>query len=1839
MLRYHSALRRRASPVFAALVLILPAAAAAQSTLDNDPDALPQYANSVLHVPAPDSINLYNGQLTIPIPIGPSYPLGPKLKLQLLLTYSSRGPDYSRGGPPPGEPVTLMAGDPALGIGWNFTLGAIKMTASSFPLTQALTYFAPDGSQHVLNPLGNGYFKTLDTTQYYVHSLGTAGYEMWDGDGNRYVLGRKVGMDANPVFNNDDPFNAFVHEFGRGRDGWYLTSLRDPFGNGFDVTYRTGDGPCWVSPYCAPPDPPVTTGGIRCPPGVSSWVPAAISLTSGATITVDVDTAKGGTIKSFTFPVAVGQSQTTATWNLIHDSAQSSQWTGCGKTITSTVYKLTDIQLPASAGSYHFDYSTCTWLLLSRMTLPTTGTIDYTWGGYSFYHGRPSHCGVTPGAPAPGHAVLVSQTCGGARASSSGVSCSDPEAAFLDVGTIGLVSRTETDPVSGTSGTTTYTQYAFPYGEQGTYSPGFYNSQSLTVVVFPPDNDGKVRSKSVLFHSGPNGTLASPGDRIGMSLREAHYDFMVPRYDTVNQPACSSNDYLFCPNHAFKVQQRAYEYDDMAGQKGNARLQAETTYYGATASSGACTTCLYHTVAFTNPTGTWEGNGRHYGAETHSGNLGNDYRQVVTTWTPVATPWFPNLLSKRVTTDSTGSLNEYFDYDTGAQADGFLRGTMIWDAGRSRIFGDCRYRTTSQGLLDTHGNVASRYTGTWDNWTWEPSSNQCFISLPGPLSWGGWPGNGNVFATDYTYSNGQKLTARPVNGSSPGAWLKYDVTRDSQTGWITAMRDSAGQQTTYLYDALGRPTSITPPGEVATVVTYDSTTQTTAQRNGGADSSTWTRFQYDGSGRTIRELRLMPSGSYAKRFTRFDARGNAYFQSEWVPESTAETLTSSVAATCVFKEGNLATNVPASAPGLYRACFDPFGRAQVLTGASYSSQVTVSRTDARPAMTTSYYSDTNETATTACVNGALVSTTPHCSGGSDATTTTLKDAYGRATSVTEPTGDVTTYGYDVLGKLSSVAQGIQSRTFDYDRFGFLRREVTPEKGTVTYDSIGSVGNVLQETQPGNMVVSRTFDYAGRLTSVSTNEGRTYVANTYDQSGHGSADGKLTTAVATNWALATASTVTDSFTYSGLGGRLSSKTESLSGSASLSTTQTFGYNSLGLLSSHGHPRAAGDAPFTVSFTFGAGLPVSELVNGSTVVSGITYQPSGALASYTTNNGAGHAVVTTIAQDGNLPRPSRISTSGATTNFDSGTYLYDGAGNVRAAGADTFVHDLRSRLTGANIFKYDGTSHPETFQYDRYGNMTFRTIDGSGVTFPSINPATNRFDTMTYDPRGNLTLYGASSYAYDGLSRQTSFQVTGTMDERYLYDAAGERMARVVPGTTTVSGGYFYNLPPCRLFDSRANGPALPANGTRTVLAWNLCGIPSTATTLAANVTSVDIPTSGFLRAYPAGLASPPLAWVNAFRLGQATATQAFISINGPTPGSFNLFGDFPSGSVNAIVDVDGYFVQTTTTTPDSYTLTYRDVQNHPATKYTLAGGVSSIQRDYVYLGDQLVATWQPSGGYSFYVTDHLGTPRLVTDTNATTTTRAKVRAFGLPLEGTLPEGPEFAAMEKDTSSQNHYDHARYYGSWLGRFNSPDLLGGHPGDPQSWNRYTYARNNPLKYVDPDGRVIAYAESFRTAVRTDPIFRGGFLAWKATPSGMDQWRRMAGDENTTYTLEVGRARAFVGPLKTQEVEGMTLPVPRVTDVNSKGMLDLPAVTSTINAPSLEEHYAADPARASNEIAKALFHEVAHALDLGSGEKTLGEALRAERFFDTNTEPRLRRFTEELGKVFLPVKLYPLE
>ena len=63
---------------------------------------------------------------------------------------------------------------------------------------------------------------------------------------------------------------------------------------------------------------------------------------------------------------------------------------------------------------------------------------------------------------------------------------------------------------------------------------------------------------------------------------------------------------------------------------------------------------------------------------------------------------------------------------------------------------------------------------------------------------------------------------------------------------------------------------------------------------------------------------------------------------------------------------------------------------------------------------------------------------------------------------------------------------------------------------------------------------------------------------------------------------------------------------------------------------------------------------------------------------------------------------------------------------------------------------------------------------------------------------------------------------------------------------------------------------------------------------------------------------------------------------------------------------------------------------------------------------------------------------------------------------------FTGKEREAETGLDYFGARYMSSAQGRFTSPDMpfADQRPQAPQSWNMYTYGRNNPMLYVDPSG-----------------------------------------------------------------------------------------------------------------------------------------------------------------------------
>ncbi len=79
-------------------------------------------------------------------------------------------------------------------------------------------------------------------------------------------------------------------------------------------------------------------------------------------------------------------------------------------------------------------------------------------------------------------------------------------------------------------------------------------------------------------------------------------------------------------------------------------------------------------------------------------------------------------------------------------------------------------------------------------------------------------------------------------------------------------------------------------------------------------------------------------------------------------------------------------------------------------------------------------------------------------------------------------------------------------------------------------------------------------------------------------------------------------------------------------------------------------------------------------------------------------------------------------------------------------------------------------------------------------------------------------------------------------------------------------------------------------------------------------------------------------------------------------------------------------------------------------------------------------------------------------------------------GHLESAQRFTGQERGGETGLDYFRARYMAAAQGRFTSPDapLLDQNPGDSQSWNLYSYVRNNPLIFTDPTGNDCVYVNS---------------------------------------------------------------------------------------------------------------------------------------------------------------------
>ena len=564
---------------------------------------------------------------------------------------------------------------------------------------------------------------------------------------------------------------------------------------------------------------------------------------------------------------------------------------------------------------------------------------------------------------------------------------------------------------------------------------------------------------------------------------------------------------------------------------------------------------------------------------------------------------------------------------------------------------------------------------------------------------------------------------------------------------------------------------------------------------------------------------------------------------------------------------------------------------------------------------------------------------------------------------------LTSYSYDALDSLTTVAQGAQTRTFVYDSLKRLTSASNPESGTVTY-SYDNNGNLTSKFDARSITTTLAYDALNRITSKSYNDNpqTPRVDYYYDNAATPFGAPRFTRGAATGQLVAVTYSGGSSGTYRGYDemGRVALQYQQTD---SVNYQVDANYNRASGLASETYPSVPGAADRrTVTYTPDAAGRLASLSSNATTyaaaasLSGVLYKPHGGLETETLGNNLIHQQV----YNSRLQTTAiNLGTSGSPTSVLNLTYDYgttDNNGNLKShantigtlAITEAFTYDSLNRLLSAAETSTGGTGWTETNHYDQYGN---RSIDLGGGTYSlTFTAANNRITSKSYDSVGNLTVDGTAIYAYDA----ENHLITVNSSTGYTYDGEGRRVRKLI--------------------------------GENTRFIYGISG---------------------------------------------------------------ELIAEF-SGS-------DG-----------------------------------NLTKEYVS-GGGMMAVIDPSAGTRYTTADHLGSPRVVTNSLSTVVSRHDYRPFGeelvagssgrttvLGYDNTDGLRKKFTGKERDNETGLDYFLARYYSSTQGRFTSPDEFTGGPDElyyfvddasanptfyadlrkPQSLNKYQYAFNNPLRYVDPDG-----------------------------------------------------------------------------------------------------------------------------------------------------------------------------
>ncbi len=629
----------------------------------------------------------------------------------------------------------------------------------------------------------------------------------------------------------------------------------------------------------------------------------------------------------------------------------------------------------------------------------------------------------------------------------------------------------------------------------------------------------------------------------------------------------------------------------------------------------------------------------------------------------------------------------------------------------------------------------------------------------------------------------------------------YDLT----TGLSVSTTDPNNQLTSYAYDSMLRTLQVDNPDGGETLFCY---TDTGTESNGGTCTksnppyeavisekitSSANRLSYlmvDGVGRKIRQaVTNGESVSYDEADTCYNGMGRVSFNSYPFQDS-----------------GPFTTSRSCGSPELGDSfAYDALSRKTSVTHSDASTVLT-----SYTGRATSVQDEGNGTQRVQRVSqvdglGRLVSLCEVTSStlAVGITGSTTPAACGQDIAAT---GFLTTYAYDALDDLTSVAQGpLNARTFVYDSLSRLTSSANPEAGTTsyTYDADGNV--ITKKDARGTTICYGAwsgstcngavgYDAINELLEKSYSDGTPTATYNY---GQGSAMGV---------------TLTNTI------GRRSS--ESTAGTNP--TGSVFSYDPTGRvnINSQCTPQNCSGTPFSIVYTYDLLGDVHTSTNGAAVTLTNSYNAGARLTSFTSSlsdsnhpgtpfgyqnvahyNAAGSILSVTLgnginetrAYDGRLRLTGITDGSVYTLTIPSGYAPNNDilAANDSVNGNWTYGYDGFNRLTGSN---QNSGQNVFSYLYDRFGNRWKQNVTAGTGPAPSYGFDANNHivagSGVTYDAAGDTTDDGTTTYTFDAEGRIITASNGMSGASSYVYDAGGRRVRK-----TTVAGGtvdFLYDL---------------------------------------------------------------------------------------------------------------------------------------------------------------------------------------------------------------------------------------------------------------------------------------------------------------------------------------------------------------------------------------------------------------------------------------------------------------